>query len=362
MQYDEDEVMGLKAQEAKDYCIELLRELKTLTSGPISPGEAQLQELQYELKLKEAEAADNRQQEDHQRLLKELELQIEEQKTRQAQSKKSADEVRQRHVQVIQRVEENQDKLSVQLERATREHKIRMEMMDCDHTEASEKLNAELAELTERREQLKTEIESLSELQLESQEIVDLRRKLQELKDDSAKELKQLEEHIENQVFDQKKELTRVQREHELELARVQADNQKALYNANVEAADQLLSELSFERVAPDELKALRQGAADQQKRSDDEVLRIREAAINDFRRTFNITASEGEQIDVTDLYYARKSLQEENVSLEATVGKLESEISRMRSHIEKESERVAKAIEAARTNIQNNIEPGVQR
>jgi hypothetical protein len=33
-----------------------------------------------------------------------------------------------------------------------------------------------------------------------------------------------------------------------------------------------------------------------------------------------------------------------------------------MRTHIESESMRVAKAIEAARTNIQNNIEPGVKR
>jgi hypothetical protein len=33
-----------------------------------------------------------------------------------------------------------------------------------------------------------------------------------------------------------------------------------------------------------------------------------------------------------------------------------------MRSHIEEESIRLAKAIEAARTNIQNTIEPGVKR
>ena len=69
----------------------------------------------------------------------------------------------------------------------------------------------------------------------------------------------------------------------------------------------------------------------------------------------------EGEQLDVTELYYSRKALHEENASLEETVAKLESEISRMRTHIEKESDRVAKAIEAARTNIQNNIEPGVK-
>jgi hypothetical protein len=362
MRHTEDEIPSLKAQEAKDYCIELLRELQALASGPISPGEAQLQELQFELKLKEAEADDNKQRHAHEQLLKELELQIEKEKTRQAESTSIADEARKRYAHVIQRVEEGQEKLGVQLERATREHKVRMEMMEDTHREATEKLQAELAVLTDQREQLKAEIGTLGELQTESQEIAELRDQLRESKDQSARKLKELDEKIENETFDKQKELTRVRREHELTLAELRADHAKAVYAANVEATDELLKAIGFERIAPDELAALRSQVANQQQRSDDEILQIRRTAVDDFRRTFNITTTDGEQIDVTELFYGHKALQEENKSLEETVAKLESEIGRMRTHIEKESDRVAKAIEAARTNIQNNIEPGVQR
>ena len=64
----------------------------------------------------------------------------------------------------------------------------------------------------------------------------------------------------------------------------------------------------------------------------------------------------------MTDLFYRERALQEENQAHELQIAKLETEIARMRAHIENESTRVAKAIEAARTNIQNNIEPGVKR
>lgn len=65
---------------------------------------------------------------------------------------------------------------------------------------------------------------------------------------------------------------------------------------------------------------------------------------------------------DVTDLFYREEALQEDNQALQKHVQKLEVEIARMRTHIESESSRVAAAIEAARTNIQNSIEPGVKR
>ena len=68
------------------------------------------------------------------------------------------------------------------------------------------------------------------------------------------------------------------------------------------------------------------------------------------------------EPFNVTELFYAQKRLQDENDGFQSQVAKMEAEINRMRAHIEKESERLAKAIEAARTNIQNNIEPGVKR
>ena len=64
--WTENEIQGLKSQEAKDLALELLQQLQEKECGPISPGEVQLQELQYELKLKEAEAEDTRLQEAHQ--------------------------------------------------------------------------------------------------------------------------------------------------------------------------------------------------------------------------------------------------------------------------------------------------------
>ena len=37
MKYTEAEVQGLKAQDAKNYCIELMHQLNAKESGPISP-------------------------------------------------------------------------------------------------------------------------------------------------------------------------------------------------------------------------------------------------------------------------------------------------------------------------------------
>lgn len=79
--YSEGEVQSLKAQEAKDYCLELMRLVTARQEGPISPGEVQLEELRYELEVKEAEAEDNRQREAHLERMKELELEIEREKS-----------------------------------------------------------------------------------------------------------------------------------------------------------------------------------------------------------------------------------------------------------------------------------------
>ena len=76
MSYTEAEIQALKSQEAKDLCIELLHKLEVRSEEPISAGEVQLQELQYELELKQAEADDNRQREAHLERIKGLELEI----------------------------------------------------------------------------------------------------------------------------------------------------------------------------------------------------------------------------------------------------------------------------------------------
>ena len=121
MKMSEAEVQGLKSQEAKDLAIKLLQKLNTKTSAPISAGEVQLKELQYELKLKESEAEDNRIREAHEKQIKELELQIEAEKAKQAEAENRADAVREEHAQLVEQVQHARDSLSIQLEQATRE-------------------------------------------------------------------------------------------------------------------------------------------------------------------------------------------------------------------------------------------------
>ena len=74
MKWTEGDIQALKAHEAKNLAVELLQKLQAKDKTPISAGEVQLKELQYSLQLKEAEAEDNRQSEEHERRIKELEL------------------------------------------------------------------------------------------------------------------------------------------------------------------------------------------------------------------------------------------------------------------------------------------------
>ena len=157
--YSESEVQSLKAQEAKDYCIELMQLLNAREGGPISPGEVQLQELQFELELKEAEIEDNRQREAHELRLKELELEIERERAGHAQATQLADERRARYAQVIEQVAHSQEKLSVALDRATREHNVKTQIMQAEHQAQREALAAEMVQLQNQRQALVEEID-----------------------------------------------------------------------------------------------------------------------------------------------------------------------------------------------------------
>ena len=357
----ESEIAGLKAQEAKDYCIELLQELERRSMDPLSPGEMQLEELQFELKLKEAEAEDNRQRELHEQRLKELELEIAGEKSRQAEANKRVDEVRQRHAEVIQQVANAQEKLSVQLERASREHNVRLQLMQNEHEEKSSKMQSEIDDLRRERDELVNEISSLADLQATAAEVANLRAELSNRQEAAEKSLKELDDKIEDSEFEKQKSLTRIKREQELAFAQTTTEHQKMLLVATTETVDKLLQEINAVRIDPAELEELKSQAAVMTERSAAEVQAIQRDAVEEFRRQFNITDSE-KPIDVTELFYQQRSLAEENKTLEGQVAKQEAEIDRMRTHIEKESDRVAKAIEAARINIQNNIEPGVKR
>jgi hypothetical protein len=358
--YSESEVQGLKAQEAKDYCLELMQLLTAKEGGPISPGEVQLQELQFELQLKEAEADDNRRREEHLERMKQLELEIEREKAEWATADKLADERRQRYAQVIQQVAESQEKLSVQLDRATREHNVKLQLMQAEHDSRRETLNAELQELTLRRDELVAEIGKLAELSSAAEDVDRLRAEIEEKHVAAARRQKQLDEEIEAAAFEKEKELKRLRREQELELAELRSEHRKSLLDTQSEALDAMLKSLGFTKIAPAELKQLQQQAAEQRALGEQEIESIRAAAISEFKQQFNVSSTE--PLDVTDLFYREKALQEENRAYAQQVQKLETEVARMRTHIESESTRVAKAIEAARTNIQNNIEPGVKR
>jgi len=358
--YSESEVQGLKAQEAKDYCVELMQQLTAKEGGPISPGEVQLQELQYELEVKEAEAEDNRQRESHLERMKQLELEIEHEKAEWAKAEKLADDRRERYARVIQQVAESQEKLSVQLDRATREHNVKLQLMQTEHDSRRDTLNAELQELTERRDALVEEIGKLAELSSAAEDVERLRADIEEKQIAATRRQKQLDEDIEAAAFEKEKELKRIRREQELELAELNSEHRKSLLDAKSEALDKMLQDLSLTKIAPSELERLQQQAAEQSALGEAEIKSIRDASVSEFKRQFNVSANE--PLDVTDLFYREKALQEDNAAYEKHIQKLEAEIARMRTHIESESTRVAKAIEAARTNIQNNIEPGVKR
>jgi len=143
-------------------------------------------------------------------------------------------------------------------------------------------------------------------------------------------------------------------------LVELQAMHRKQLLEAKLETLDAMLKQLGFTKIIPSELEVLKQQALANQTRSEQELETIRQSAINEFKRTFNLNADE--PIDVTDLFYREKALHDDNQAYRQQIEKLESEIARMRTHIESESSRVAKAIEAARINIQNNIESGAKR
>ena len=90
------------------------------------------------------------------------------------------------------------------------------------------------------------------------------------------------------------------------------------------------------------------------------EAAQIRDHARDEFLREFNITRPES--VDVTELFYREQSARAEAERLRAQVDKLDTEIRRMREHIEQEPQRIAASVEAAKTQVQNYIEQGGKR
>lgn len=358
--WTEGDIQGLKAQEAKDLAIEFLHKLETKDKAPISAGEVQLKELQYNLQLKEAEAEDNRQREAHERQIKELELQIEQERARHAQSARHADEVRAQHAALLEQVRASEESLSTELDRATREHNLKIERLEAEYAARAEQLGRERQQMEEEKEQLKQEIGELTEVRELAEDVGRLREEIESRKKNSEHELQQLDEQLETAAYEKTRRIKEVQREHELELAQLQTQHKKDVMKEDRQAAEEILTRLDLVAVTSEEWERLQKEAQSARQRDEEELARIREEAENALRKQFNITT--GEVTDVTDLYYRHQAASRDVESLRAQVEKLDSEIKRMREHIEREPQRIAAAVEAAKVHVQNTIEQSGKR
>ena len=182
MKWTEAEIQALKAQEAKDLAVEFFQMLEAKEKGPISPGEVQLKELDFNLRFREAEIEDRRRRELHEKRIKELELQIQQEKTRAAEAEEMANQVRQSHARVIERVAEATESLSTQLERATRTHNLKLEQLASSFAAKEEQLSRQLRELEQSRDALREEISTLTDLRGEALEIGHLREEIERRK------------------------------------------------------------------------------------------------------------------------------------------------------------------------------------
>ena len=319
-----------------------------------------MKELEFELRLREAEIEDRRRRETHERHIKELELQIEQEKTRSAEAESRADQVRQSHARVIERVTVASESLSTQLERATREHNLKVERLTSEFGAKEEELSRQLRDLEHTRDALRDEITTLTELRGEAQEIGRLREEIDRRKKESLREHAETEEQVAAAEFEKTKRIRDAQRKQELELARLEAQHQKDVLLQNRKAAESILEALTMIAVDKEEWERTNERLQSKQERTDGEVQQIRAEARDEFRREFNITRTE--PVDVTELFYREQSARSEAERLRGQLDKFDTEIRRMRQHIEQEPQRIAAAVEAARTQVQNYIEQGGKR
>ena len=336
-----------------------MHQLDAKESDPISPGEVQLKELEFELQLKAAQAEDRRLREEHLERIKALELRIEEEKSAVEKQVKATEEKQAEFASVIKQVADSQEKLSVQLDRATREHAVKIQMMKSEFEATSSELQQDIASLQQKKDDLVLNISNLAGIEVDATEIDQLKEKLVDKKSSLERKEKTLDEEIESAVYEKQKTLKQIQREQEIELAELNTRHRKAILDINQETLDALLASLKLVSIPSFELEKLKREAAEHRQLEEQEKQQIEHEAVSNFKRSYNISFNE--PIDVTELFYREKAMAEENQSLEATVKKLESELSRSRAHMELESERVAKAIEAARTHIENKIDSGAK-
>lgn len=351
----ESQINSLRSQDAKDLAIRLQEQLKTKEMQPISAGEVQLRELEYELKLKEAEAEDRRQREEHAERMRELEAEIERQKVKQSEAEAKAALVREEQGRLVDKVEGAKESLSIQLEKATREVNLKVETLDADFKSKTEELNSQRKELEEKRDELQTEIADLADMKKTAQEIKQLREQLESQQSENQRQLLQLDEQFKIVEFEKLQKINAVKREQEVQISELNTQHKKDIMQANQQAAKDILIKVGMMPVKRKDWEKMKKELDEKKQLADTEVQEIRKNAKEEFRKEFNITVAEA--LDVTELYYRQRSLDDEAVTLRSTVDKLETEIQRMRSHIEHEPSRISAAVEAAKVQVSNNIE-----
>lgn len=360
MKITENDIQTLKAQEAKDLAIQMLKKLQAKDKAPISAGEVQLKELQYELRLKEAEAEDNRQREAHELRIKELQQQIEQEKTRQAEAETRAEKVRAEHAKLVEQVHVAEETLSIQLERATREHNLKIEQLESAYTDKADQLKTQRAEMEQQRDALRTEISELTELSELATEIGSLRENIEIRRNASQQELQQLDEEFASAEFERTKKVNQIKRQQELDITELETQHKKNILQSNRQAAETILANLGIVPVPNDQWEQLQKLGEEREQHGEQQLAEIRERAKQEVLKSYNITTSD--TIDVTDLYYRHQAITREAESLGHQVEKLDTEVRRMREHIEKEPQRIATAVEAAKVQVQNTIEQGSNR
>lgn len=359
-EWTESDIQALKAQEAKDLAIEFLSKLQRKERGPISPGEVQLQELEYELRLKEAEQEDQQAARVHEQRIKELELEIERERTQAAQVQQKANSVRQRLTELIDRVRQSEASLGVGLERAVREHRLRIEQLEHEYADRRRELEQEHQNLAQQRDELVERISSLTDLEASADDLAQLRDSANQARSELEHQKRLLDEELGNLEFDKTKRLTETQRSQDLELAKLAAAHEQAIVKLDRETADRILNGLGLQGISKNELDSLHRQIAEQKERIEQQAAEDRSQIREAFRREYNITMPE--PIDVTDLFYQHRAAVQEIADLRKRIEKLDSEIARAREHIEKEPQRITAAVESARTQVQNIVEPATKR
>ncbi|MDM4017549.1 hypothetical protein [Roseiconus lacunae] len=358
--WTETDIQSLKAQEAKDLAVELLHALDTKEQGPISPGEVQMLELEFELKLRQAEKEDAQQQREHERELRQLELELEKYRAQTAESNSAADAVRQELKDVVDRIRSSEESLAINLERSTREHRLKLERLEHEFGEQREQLQGEVEQLTARRDELVEQIQRLTDIEVNVEALAEVEATIASKQATFDQQTQQLDDEVAALHFQRTKRVKEVEQTQELELARLKHEYNKHVLLLERETADRILEGLGLSAIEQGRLDSM-QAELDALRAKGDQAVEVAESEARErFRREFNISGSE--PFDVTALQYRQQAAADQVTRLERRIEQLETEVTEARQHIQGEPQRIATAVEAARTPIQNIVEPASKR